>query len=299
MQELISVIIPTYKRKKVMVKRAVESVLAQTYSNLEIIVVDDSPSNYSGRSEIEAMVAEISIKDNRICYVRHEKNLGACAARNTGINHATGRYIAFLDDDDEWLREKLEMQVSLLKDDVALVYCGRYIVNELKKATYVSKHVYYSGKVFEKLLQSNFIGSTSFVLIKKECLDAVGYFNDSMESAQDYELWLRIAQKYSVDYVNKPLVKYYVHPEERITTNYSNKIRGAEKILNIYHEFYTSHSKIKNNKLLDLALYYGKEKNYSRMWELFFNAIALAPLNVYNNLIMFLRLTKVTLYKNG
>ena len=124
---MISVIITTYKRTPDIVLRAVSSVVAQTFGDWELIIVDDSPETWEIRPQIRLAVEKIANEDLRIKYIPHDKNSGACAARNTGIMHAKGEYIAFLDDDDEWVPEKLEKQLDILQksgDNVALVYCG-------------------------------------------------------------------------------------------------------------------------------------------------------------------------------
>ena len=100
MDELVTVVITTYKRPPEIVNRAIQSVLMQTYPHIELIVVDDSPADYELREETARLVTGIG---GNTRYIQHEKNLGACAARNTGLKHANGVYIAFLDDDDEWL----------------------------------------------------------------------------------------------------------------------------------------------------------------------------------------------------
>lgn len=109
MGDLVSVIIPTYKRTFAMLSRAIKSVLSQSHKNIEIIVVDDSPSSFIDKDSIKRQVEKIP--DDRIIYIQHESNQGACVARNTGIKNAKGDYVAFLDDDDEWLPDKLKLQL--------------------------------------------------------------------------------------------------------------------------------------------------------------------------------------------
>ena len=106
MNQLVTVIITTYQRSLRIVDRAIKSILSQTYFNLELIVVDDSPKEYQERSLIKQYIE--TIDDPRIRLIQHDKNQGACAARNTGIMNANGDYIAFLDDDDWFLPEKIE-----------------------------------------------------------------------------------------------------------------------------------------------------------------------------------------------
>lgn len=124
---MISIIITTYKREVGILQRAIKSVLAQTYKELELIVVDDSPATYAHREAIRKYVTSIS--EIPTLYIQHERNMGACIARNTGIDNSSGEYICFLDDDDEWLPQKLEKQLQMFREDVGLVYCGRLISN--------------------------------------------------------------------------------------------------------------------------------------------------------------------------
>ena len=106
---MVSVIITTYKREPETVERAAKSILEQTYKDIELIIVDDSPASFDKRIAVEKRVKELS---SSIKYIKHETNMGACAARNTGIRSANGEYVAFLDDDDEWLPDKLEKQMK-------------------------------------------------------------------------------------------------------------------------------------------------------------------------------------------
>ena len=152
--------------------------------------------------------------------------MGACVARNTGLQEARGEYIAYLDDDDEWLPEKLEKQLKIMgKTGVALVYCGCLKIND-ETRVYLKDSVspqYYRGYIFDELIKKNFIESTSFPLLRTECLRKIGGFDPLMQSAQDYDVWLRIAKEYEVDYVKEPLVLYHIHPDERISTNPQKK----------------------------------------------------------------------------
>lgn len=126
MNEIVTAVITTYKREPEIVKRAIDSVLAQTYKHINIVVVDDSPADYELRDSVEKLVLDHFAEAN-ITYVQHERNLGACAARNTGLSLVNSEFVAFLDDDDEWLPEKIEKQVKKFRECdelTALVYCG-------------------------------------------------------------------------------------------------------------------------------------------------------------------------------
>ena len=279
--DLISVIIPTYKRPFKMLKRAINSVLSQSYSNIEIIIVDDNSKDDLNRKEIESNI--YTIKDDRLRYIQHDYNKGGCEARNTGIRIARGEYIAFLDDDDEWLPNKLELQITKFKDQqVGLVYCDSYsiyIKDDDIQCKYIrAKRV--KGWVYDKLIIENFIGSTSFVLIKREAFRTCGLFNPSMKSAQDYELWLRIAKKYKVDFVDTPLVNYYVHDGERISNNIDYKIAGIEYLNEINMDYLIRHPRALSIRKLRLVPYYNIKFGYKKAIEKWFEAVKIFPFQI-------------------
>lgn len=281
MDELISCIITTYRRPIEILKRAVESVVNQTYSNIELIVVNDAPSDEILTQQIENLLNsyDISIK-----YIIHETNQGACAARNTGISNATGKYVAFLDDDDEWLPEKLSLQYrKISENNLSLVYCAYNQIDSDDEKKYVPVK-YPSGTLsdFEKLLTyGNFIGSTSYPLIAMDALTRVGSFNLALKSSQDYELWLRIAQRYSIGYIDKPLVNYYVS-EESISKNMDNKEQGFIYIINQYSSFYNSNTIAYNCRLNRTAIAFLKEHAYRYFFKYWIKAIIVKPLSKYN-----------------
>ena len=223
-----------------MVLRALNSILGQTYQDIEIIVVDDSPEDYALRESVkEAVLSKKTVRpETAIRYIPHEKNRGACAARNTGLMNAEGEYVAYLDDDDEWMPKKLEEQMKVMEySDAALVYCGYLFRNDETMETRSSKTAYHRGKVLKELLYRNFIDSTSIPLIRTECLKAAGGFDPEMESAQDYDAWIRIAEKYEIDYVKDHLVIYHKHKGEQISSNPGKKIRGLERLNRKYDQY--------------------------------------------------------------
>ena len=278
----VSVIITTCKRKPNMIKRAIDSVLNQSYKGIEVIIVDDSPADYEYRNDVESMIIAL---DGNIKYFKHNKNMGACIARNTGINVARGDFIAFLDDDDEWLPSKLQKQMDLMNNtNCGLIYCRQNIVNNNTFEVKIDKRKCYKGYVFDKLIKKNFIGSTSFVLAKKECFYKVGLFNTELESAQDYEMWLRIAKKYKVDYVNEPLVNYYVHNDGRISDNATKKIQGLEKLIQLYSGYLNKHKRVKGLRLIKIVPYYLNNGDKEKAYKTYIEAIKLNPFSLINNL---------------
>lgn len=137
---------------------------------------------------------------------------------------SNGYYVAFLDDDDEWLPEKIEKQIKGFTDDsIAIVYCGQISIDEIIGEKHIRKTKIQRGNVFSELIMENFIGSTSNPLIRKTCIEEVGRFDEQMQSSQDYDLCLRITQRYSVNYIELPLLNYYIHAGERISADVDRK----------------------------------------------------------------------------
>lgn len=197
----VSVIIPTYNRSQ-LIARSIKSVLNQTYQNFELIVVDDGSTDSTGD-------IVTGFKDERIRYVRREKNGGEAAARNTGIKTARYEYIAYQDSDDEWLPEKLTRQVEVLENappQVGVVYTGFWKMESRRKTyipfAWVNQK---NGDIHKELLKGNFIGSP-VVLIKKECFDKVGLFDERLRNLVDWEMWLRISKCYHFRCVDEPMV---------------------------------------------------------------------------------------------
>ena len=225
----VSAVITTYKRAPELLERAILSILAQTYPIKELIVVDDSPADYPLRASVAETVGKYA--DRGVRYIQHPTNMGACVARNTGAAACECDYIAFLDDDDEWMPEKIEKQLNKATDNIALIYCGYKAIYEGIGKSVIKDRKYRRGRVFEELILENIIGSTSFPLIKKSVFDALGGFDPLMQSSQDLDLWLRIAREYEVDCVEEPLVIYHIHEGEQITKNHRKRIEGLSRII--------------------------------------------------------------------
>lgn len=253
---LVSAVITSYKRPPEIVERAVKSIINQTYSNLEIIVVDDSPADYELRDAVRDTVLKYQ---DRVKYIRHEKNMGACVARNTGIDNSAGEYIAFLDDDDFWRENKIELQLKkALETNAGLIYCKCLITVEETGKQILFKQEYRTGFVYDDLLKWNFIGSTSFPLVKRECFEKCGKFDPMQPAAQDYDVWIRIAEKYEVDYVDEILVDYSVHAGERISADPFNMIKAGELILIKYNDYLKKHPKTLARRKRTIAVFYAQ-----------------------------------------
>ena len=202
----VSVVIPT-RRRAVFLRKALESALLQSYPALEIIVVENGSS-----SEGKIVVAKLKQKEPRIKYL-YEATPSASRARNAGMQAAKGDYVAFLDDDDEWLPMKLERQIQIASQDpqVGIVTCLAWQIREdSPEHQLVPSH---RGEITLKTLLSegNCIWSASSVLVRKECIDLVGYFIPQFDPAEDFQWYIRIAKKYRIAQIEDPLFYYRVH----------------------------------------------------------------------------------------
>jgi glycosyltransferase involved in cell wall biosynthesis len=205
---LVSIIM-NCRNCSVYLREALDSVYQQTFKDYEIIFWDNQSTDESGKI---AQGYGAPLK-----YFRGEESLPLGAARNAAIEKAAGKYIAFLDCDDIWLPEKLEKQVALLEsnNELGLVYSDCYLIDSAGKAaenTYFFNKKPFRGMVFKELFQANLVTLLTAV-ITREALEKVGVLNPNYEIAEEYDLWLRIAQHYPIDFVEEPLAKYRVHQE--------------------------------------------------------------------------------------
>ena len=229
MKQLVSAIITTHNRKPEILKRAIDSICSQTYQNIEIIVVDDAP-NSSFHNEIVELIKQYNCG---VKYLINDSHPGACGSRNIGIQHASGELIALLDDDDEWVPEKISWMVDHIKENVGLVY-GKYNIVK-KNGVMVKKEIHYEGEIYEQLLlHGNFVGGCSVPLFRKDFAVNVGLFDENLQSAQDYDFWLRLAKDYEVFYVDKCVVNYYLS-NDAISTSAAKKIKSSEYLLDKYY----------------------------------------------------------------
>ncbi len=229
MQELsqmnISVIIPTYNRFESL-KRAIKSVLSQSYKAYEIIVVDDGS---------EDLTCKIKDEFKNIKYI-YKSNAGVSSARNLGIQKASGEWVAFLDDDDEWETDKLALQTALHVKNPSLhvSYTDEKWIRDKKEVKVPKKYQKFGGYIYEKCL-SHCIIAPSSVMIRKSLFDEIGLFDESLEVCEDYELWLRITCKYEVGLLSKALIIKHAGEDEQLGFKYWGmdrfRVRALEKIL--------------------------------------------------------------------
>ncbi len=232
---MVSVIIPTYNRSDTIV-RSVNSVLNQTYKDIEVIVVDD----YSKDNTTEILG---KIQDKRLKILCHQKNEGACAARNTGIKYAQGDYIAFHDSDDEWVERKLEIQLKQLKETKADVCISSVNRINFKYGNGINP-VLKEGIISKKELHSRFMVCTPTIVAKKEVFELYK-FDPEVKRMQDFDWAIRASEKYTFCAVALPLVNVYLQEDSITSYDYN-------KMLSVWLFFQDKYKKLMEN---DLDLY--------------------------------------------
>lgn len=247
----ISVIIPTYNRVH-LIRKAVQSVLDQSYQDFEIIVVDDCSTDNT-----EEAIREFQEKDERIRYIRHKKNKGAAAARNTGIRAAKGEYIAFQDSDDEWLPEKIEKQMKIIKNslpEVGVVYTDMWRIKEGKKRYFSSPKIMPEDKIVYKQALDYRVSNIGIgtALIRKECFDKVGIFDKKFPKLEDLELFIRLSKYYYFYHIEEPLVKYF-YTDKSISSDLKGLIVARKLILKKYFKDIKKDNKILANHYLGIG----------------------------------------------
>lgn len=222
----VSVVIPTHNRSDLL-PRAIQSVLRQTEQDFEIIVVSDGSTD-----DTDALMLEFEEKDKRIHYISYKPGRNGNYARNKGIKAAKGEYIAFLDDDDEWLPNKVEKQVALMEADkeVGLVYTGINCI-------YVNENITYPfipklrGDLSKEILFQNCVGSTSSVMLRCSHCRACR-FDEKLQARQDFDLWINVLQGCKADVVSEPMVNYYNYRNQTQVSSSTAKYIQATDYIN-------------------------------------------------------------------
>jgi glycosyltransferase involved in cell wall biosynthesis len=255
----VSVIIPTHNRIHFLTG-AIESVLNQTFQDVEIIVIDDGSTD----STKEIVGTYIQRNPGKISYYYQPKK-GVSVARNTGIGYSKGEFIAFLDSDDMWLPHKLEKQIrTISQESVGFAYSYAYVDEENRKT---SKMKPFSPALdFNDLFLKEKSIITSTVLIRKEYLHEVGLFDESIGVAEDYDLWARILLKYKAYFIPEPLVIYRKH-DKNISDDTEQMLVNGIAIFQKFQKNDTIPKKEVDKKLSYKHYQLGKlyyEENYCR-----------------------------------
>jgi glycosyltransferase involved in cell wall biosynthesis len=223
----VSVVITAYNYG-LFLPEAIESVLGQTFKDFQVVVVDDGSTDNTS----EAILPYLSNPCLR--YIRKE-NGGQASAKNRGIAESKGEFIAFLDADDVWFRTKLEEQIPLFSDpNIGVVYSKRVLMDPHGNERPFQHPTLHRGYVLDQMFINNFVCFSSAIL-RRECFEKVGKFDESLPMAIDYDLWLRIAMHYHFDYVNEPLVKYRLG-HGHMSENKDKRFECAWRVMNRFLE---------------------------------------------------------------
>lgn len=222
---LITVVIPAYNRAKV-IESAVDSVLKQSYQNFEIIIVNDGSSDNTGE-----VVAKLLKQEHRIKYIEHPSNLGAQAARNTGIRNAKGKWITFLDSDDYLQTDSLESRLHLaLQDDLKVIHAECYVLRSDNQLRLFGVRPL-QGSVYTDLLTNPgpvFPG----LFIAKDALEKINYLDENIIAYQEWDTVIRLAKLYPFGFVKKPVFTYDCRGQDTISKNRLRSANGYKQVVN-------------------------------------------------------------------
>ena len=239
---LVSVIIPTYNRASLL-KRAIKSVLDQTYKNLEIIIVDDGSTDRT-----EEIVKDFS--DKRIRYIHHSKNRGVSAARNRGVKSSKGNFIALLDHDDEYLPERIEKSLKVFKDapeSLGMVWSNFWKVNPVRDVSLngvnKEKKVAFLKYSLEDVKKWMFPMPLTWT-IRKKVFEKIGFFDEELGPAEDTDFAIRLCKNFSFYFIDEPLAIYH------ITKGSLSSNINIEKLIKIRKIFLEKHLDLKKNRKL-------------------------------------------------
>ncbi len=252
---LVSLIVPVYNNANLLC-RTLKSLLSQTYKNLEIIVIDDDSSE-----DIKSIINAFG--DGRIVYLKHNVNKGAAAARNTGLTAAKGDFIEFLDADDEYLPEKTERQIEIFKKTHAdVVYCGRYNCRNGYR---------------EYQLRSRWFYLTQQIMMKKECIEKVGFFDELyMNTTDDKDYVYRLSKVCHFEGTKEPLVLYHDTPNS-YSKKLFNKYYGNRRFIEKHSDTFSG--KEKSILFYKFGRYSMKVGKIEEGYKTFFRAYTIYPLN--------------------
>jgi glycosyltransferase involved in cell wall biosynthesis len=266
----VTVVILTCNRAQ-MFGRALDSALAQTERDIEVVVIDDgSPDDAA-----ERVVRDRG--DARIRYIKFPTHRGVSAARNAGVLAATSQYIAFLDDDDEWLPQKLERQLETIEnsdDAVGAVYTARFTIEEATGRTTTTR----IARRFRPGDGNTM--TTSSILLKRECLTYAGAFDEEFEAGEDYDMWIRVARRYQFTYIDVPLVKYYVHAGN-VSKHYAKKIRAIHTMLEKHGSLFAQNRHDLSRQFTQLGVFYYHYGDLRQAVRAFRRAVRACPHDIH------------------
>lgn len=290
---LVTVIIPTYKRTVEYLSRAVQSVMNQTYPNVEIIVIDDSPADYEERDKISAYMK--GIETDRIRYYRNETNMGGSLARNRGISLANGEFISFLDDDDEYMEHKIEKQVKfMLCDNYDLSFSDMIMYNTAGKVVdyreYKDIPAFDNDSLLRYHLMKHMTGTPTF-MFATEKLRGIGGFEDAKMGQEFYLMLKSIECGLKIGYLPECDVKVYKHADGGITQG-QNKINGENRLFDFKKKYFERLSAkeirfIKFRHWAVMVVAYKRNRMYLQMLLAGLKAFFSSPLDFFEQIFGF------------
>ncbi|MCA1581403.1 MAG: glycosyltransferase [Acidobacteria bacterium] len=267
----VSVVLTTHNRSRWM-SEALASVLNQTWRDFEVLVVDDASTDDT-REVVRA------VDDPRVRYLRNERNLRLPASRNRGIREARGEWVAFLDDDDAWLPEKLEKQIAVVgrgAADLGLVYTGSVMVDRVSGKIHYTWLPAKRGDLSEVLRDGNCLGpGGSTALARKTSLERAGLFDEDLRYGEDYDLWIRLASAASFDFVAEPLIRCGIHPSG-MTRSWVNWAAAMEPLLRKHEGYFGRQMRSEYLVAIGISRCMSGEMGAGR--RAFLRAISLSPL---------------------
>lgn len=243
---VVSVIIPVYNRFE-LAKEAVSSVIGQTFRDLELIIVDD------GSIDMTSLLPTYYADDLRVKYIRLKHSGMPGLVRNRGVDIATGRYIAFLDSDDLWMAEKIDRQLNYLTKNPScrIVHTRETWIRNGKTVSQAGFNHKRFGDIFQDALEKCIIGPST-VLMEKSLYSELGGFDEELEIAEDYELWLRLCNSNSVGYIDDSLISKRAGHRDQLSEKYGHieifRIKGLQKLVE-QNYFSTENQKLAEQEL--------------------------------------------------
>lgn len=222
----VSIILPTYNRAH-SIKRSIDSVLLQSYTDFELIIVDDN-----SRDNTQEVIKGCA--DSRIRVVKNEVNLGPSGARNKGMECASGEYIAFQDSDDEWMPDKLKIMMQVFADESpGMVFSSVYqqLIDGTRTKYPTGSRRISSERLYETILYNNIV-ATPAAIMTRECFKGTGFFDTGMKCFEDYDYFIRVAEKYKVVHIPEPLLIQHQSPGGVNTPNYGIRADMLQLIIN-------------------------------------------------------------------
>ncbi len=295
--KLVSVVIPTYKRSVDFLSRAVESVRNQTYPWLDIVVIDDSRDDFSGRADVAAYMRNLEQTDSRVRYFQNETNLGGSLARNRGIDLAKGEYITFLDDDDEYMPEKIEKQIEFMSySDYDLTFSNMIMYSTDGRVVdyreYADIPAFDNDSLLKYHLTRHLTGTPTF-MFRAERLREIGGFEDAKMGQEFYLMLKSIRQGLKIGYFPECYVKVYKHDGEAISSG-MNKINGENALYEYKKQFFDILSaqeirRVRFRHYAVMVVAYKRNRMYGRMLWAGITAFVSAPTVFFKEVGGFLR----------